>query len=133
MIEIEPATLKQARNSTLLVAGVLALISAYQLYRGRSTAAYVLGGTVALLLVCAAIPAAARFFHKWWMTLAAALGYVNSRILLGILFYAVITPIGLMARLFGHDPLDRRGGRAASYWHPRARTRQTRSDFERAF
>lgn len=133
MIDIEPFTLKQARKSTLVVAGVLALISAWQMYRGRPTAAAALGMASATLLVCAAIPVAATNFHKWWMTLAGVLGYVNSRILLSGLFLLAIAPIGLMRRLLGHDPLRRRGGREASYWRQRTATRQLREGFERSF
>ena len=47
LIEIGDVTVAEARKSTLVVAGVLALVSAWQLYRGRSTAAAVLGATVA--------------------------------------------------------------------------------------
>ena len=98
MIEIQPFTVAQARKSTLVVAGILALLSAWQVYRGRPTAASVLAVAVVVLLVCAAVPRAATRFHKWWMTLAEALGYVNSRILLSVLFYGIITPVGLVVR-----------------------------------
>src|SRR4029079_12027248 len=87
LIEIEQFTVTQARKSTLLVAGVLALISGWQLYRHRPTASLVLAIIVGVLLVCAAIPALAVIFHKWWMTLAGVLGYVNSRIILSVMFF----------------------------------------------
>lgn len=132
-MSVESFTLKQARKSTLVVAGVLALIAAYQMYRGRTTAVTVLGTLIVVLLGCAAIPAAAKFFHKWWMTLALALGYVNSRILLFLLFYGVVTPIGFMARSSGHDPLECRKPAGASHWRQRATTRQSREGFERAY
>jgi hypothetical protein len=93
LIEIEQFTVAQARKSTLLVAGVLALISGWQLYRHRPTASMVLAVIVGVLLVCAAIPALAVRFNKWWMTLAGVLGYVNSRIILSVLFYLLMTPV----------------------------------------
>ena len=133
MIELEPFTVKQARKSTLVVAAVLTLIAGWQFYRGRVTAAEVLAIIVGLLLVCATIPAAAKWFHKWWMTLAGILGYVNSRIILGALFYLLMTPVGLVLRLVGHDPLERRKGNEPSYWRRRGATRQTREGYERAF
>jgi Saxitoxin biosynthesis operon protein SxtJ len=133
LIEIEAFTLKHARKSALVVAAMLALLTAYQAYRGRTNGAAVLAVSAGVLLACAAIPAAAMFFHKWWMTLAHVLGYVNSRIVLGVVFFALITPIGLIARLAGHDPLDRRTKAAGSYWRRRQHTRQTREQYERAF
>lgn len=134
MIEaVEPFTLKQARKSTLVVATVFGLIAGWQLYRGRVTAAEVLAIISGVLFVCAAIPIAATTFHKWWMTLAGILGYVNSRIILSALYYLLMTPMGLALRLVGHDPLERRKGKASSYWHQREVTRQTREGYERAF
>ena len=135
MIEIgvQPFTLKQARKSTLVVAAVMVAIAAWQAYRGHQGLAQGFGAGAAVLFVAAAIPPAAKFFHKWWMTLASVLGYVNSRILLGIIYYIVMTPIGLVARIAGHDPLYRRAARRPSYWHRREQRRQTRQGFERAF
>jgi hypothetical protein len=53
------------------------------------------------------------------MDLALVLAWVNTRIILTLLFYAVFTPIGVIMRLF-RDPLDRRlhDGRV-SYWVPK--------------
>jgi saxitoxin biosynthesis operon SxtJ-like protein len=133
LIEIERFTVAQARKSTLVVAGVLALLSGWQLYRGRPTASTVLAVSVAVLLVCAAIPALAVRFHKWWMTLAGVLGYINSRIILSALFFLMMTPVGLLLRATGHDPLERRKGKELSYWRKREATRQSRDGYQRAF
>ncbi|MCI0557030.1 MAG: SxtJ family membrane protein, partial [Nitrososphaera sp.] len=44
------------------------------------------------------------------------LGWINSRIILGFIFYVMILPIGLIMRLFGRDPMRRRfENRASSY------------------
>lgn len=44
-------------------------------------------------------------FYRVWMKVGAALGKVNSRIILGIVFYLVITPMALIMRIFHHDPM----------------------------
>ena len=50
------------------------------------------------------------------MGLATVLGWVNTHIILSLLFYAVLTPVGLILRLF-RDPLDRQlGDGRTSYW-----------------
>ena len=46
-------------------------------------------------------------FHSW-MTLGHALGWVNSHIILGLVFIIVLQPIGYIMRLTGYDPLRRR-------------------------
>jgi hypothetical protein len=48
------------------------------------------------------------------------IGLVVSYVILLVIYYLVVTPIGLVMRLFGYDPLQRRFDRAArSYWTPR--------------
>ena len=43
--------------------------------------------------------------YKAWMKLGHILGWVNSRIILGLVFLIVLQPIALIMRIFGHDPL----------------------------
>jgi glucan phosphoethanolaminetransferase (alkaline phosphatase superfamily) len=133
LIEVEPFTVKQARKSTLVVAVVFAGLGLWQFYKGHTQTASAFAIVLGLLLVVAAIGPAAMLFHKWWMTLAGVLGYVNSRILLGLMFYGVMAPTGVILRLTGHDPLERRGPARSSYWHKREATRQARAGYERAY
>ncbi|HEX8475254.1 MAG TPA: SxtJ family membrane protein [Pyrinomonadaceae bacterium] len=124
----------QARKSALIVGGVLVAIAAWNFYRGRMTAVAVLGGIGALLLLVGLfVPVLARAFHTRWMQLAALLGYVNSRILLTIMYYGVFMPYGVVSRLFGRDPLNRRRTNRDTYWVARKTTRQTKEQFERLF
>lgn len=123
----------QARKTALVVAAVLASIAAWNVYRGRTTVVAILGGAALLLVIAGLLaPAAARAFHVFWMKVAAVLGYVNSRVLLTLLYYGLFTPYGLVSR-FVRDPLGRRGARRESYWVERKQTRQTREQFERLF
>lgn len=46
--------------------------------------------------------------YKGWMALGHALGWVNSHIILGLVFIVVLQPIAYFMRLFGYDPLRRR-------------------------
>jgi len=62
-----------------------------------------------------------------------ALGHVNGRVLLTLVYYLVFTPYGVVSRLVGRDPLRRRGGAGGSHWVERKATRQTREGFERLF
>lgn len=124
----------QARKSALLVAAVLLGIAAWNLYRGRTTVALILGALGgALVVVGLLVPPAARAFHTAWMRFAVVLGHVNSRVLLTLVYYLGVTPYGVVTRLVGRDPLRRRGAKAGSYWVERKATRQTPEQFERLF
>jgi hypothetical protein len=67
------------------------------------------------------------------MRLAVTLGWINSRILLGLMFYGVFAPYNLVGRLLRRDPLRRRAPPGETYWITRKHTRQTREQFERTF
>ncbi len=124
----------QARKSALLVAAVLLAIAAWNLYRGRTTVVMIFAGLGAALLAAGLlVPPAARAFHTSWMRLAVLLGHVNSRVLLTLMYYLVVTPYGVVTRLVGRDPLRRRGAKGESYWVERKVTRQAREQFERLF
>ncbi len=124
----------RARNNTLMVAGVLAALAAWNLYRHRLPLAEVLAGLALILcLVALFLPSWTERFNRAWMAFAEALGYVNSRILLTLVYFIVITPFGFIMRLMGHDPLCRRAPRRESYWIPRQGPRQPKSGFERSF
>lgn len=124
----------QERKSALTVGLVLIALAAWGAYRGRETAVWAFASVgVALLAAGLFIPPAARAFHVVWMRLAHALGWVNSRILLALIYYLVMAPMGLIQRLVGRDALRRRGPASASYWIPRSSSKQSKEQFERLF
>ncbi|MBI1357717.1 MAG: hypothetical protein GC160_25525 [Acidobacteria bacterium] len=131
MTEASPG---QARKSTLLVGVVFLAIAAWNYYRDRPALWMGFGAAAGLLLLTGLLfPAGARAFHAAWMRLAGVLGAINSRIILSAAFYLALAPLGFLTRLFGRDPLDRRGPARDSYWIPREKTRQTKEGFERLF
>ena len=54
------------------------------------------------------IPSVLRPVYTTWMKIGHAIGWVNTRIILGVLFYVLVLPMGLIMRLFGKDPMLRR-------------------------
>ena len=72
---------------------------------------------VPLVVLGAVLPRSLKWVYVAWMTLAMVLGAIVSTILLVLLFYLVVTPIGLIARLAGKDFLSRKlDSKASSYW-----------------
>lgn len=127
-------TTQKARKAALVVAAVLAGLAAWHIYRERFVLSQVEAGlAVALGLTGLVWPAGARGFYQAWMTVAGVLGYINSRIILSAVFYLIFTPVRIVTRVLGRDPLNRRGKRRDSYWIPRSKTRQSPEQFERLF
>lgn len=125
---------RDLRKFGLLVGGVFAALGVIVLLRHKAHYPYFLWPGVTLVLFGAIFPRALKSVYLIWMSLAFVLGFVISHVILGVFFFLVITPIGLLARLFGKDflslKLDRR---AASYWIPRDRKIQTPAQYEQQF
>ena len=74
-----------------------------------------IGATIAL--VHALFRPLRRLLYDVWMALVWPLGWAISHLALALVYYGIITPCGLVMRLFGRDELDRRfDPAAASYW-----------------
>ncbi|MFQ5847549.1 MAG: SxtJ family membrane protein [Candidatus Methylomirabilales bacterium] len=113
---------KELRRFGLTVAIPLGLLSLLGVWRGHTILPAGLGGMAVVLAGLAlSAPGLLGPVHRVWMRGAHALGEFNTRVLLGLVYYLVITPMGVVMRLLGRDPLDRRLRDRASYWvaHPR--------------
>jgi hypothetical protein len=108
---------QQPRKFGLSVGGVLLLFAGIAAWRSHPTLAAVLAVPAAALVLGGLVaPAALVPVERRWMAAAAVLGAFNTRILLTVAYYLVITPVGLILRVAGRDPLDRRLHSGPSYW-----------------
>ena len=122
------------KKTGLTVGVVLILVSLLLWYLGKYSFMYFsIAGGLFVILAFIAIPVL-RPFHKLWMMLALLMGFVMSRVILTILYYLVLTPIGLIAKLVGKKfiPLgfDKN---ANTYWEKRENTAKQQIDYERQF
>ena len=53
-------------------------------------------------------PGSLKSVYTIWMKIGGVLGWINTRIILGLLFYVIVFPMGLIMRLFGKDPMNRK-------------------------
>lgn len=99
-----------------LVFSAVLFFIAYRNYpSGPGLAAFASGG--ALLGYLSFCPLRLRPAFSIWLRVARAVGRVNIRILLFLVFVFIFIPFGLIMRLTGHDPMHRRL-RRGSYWEP---------------
>jgi len=109
----------------LVLAGLL------HFWRHRETAGAIFGALGVLLIVAAlAVPTRLGPVQRAWMGLAHAISKVTTPIFMGIVFFVVMTPIGLLMRLFGRRALVHRE-QHGSFWV--APVSGGRSDMERQF
>jgi len=70
--------------------------------------------------------------NKLWMRFGILLGSIISPIVLGLIFFVLITPYGLIMRLFGRDELRLKVNRHVSHWKPRDQAAPV-TDFKQQF
>jgi hypothetical protein len=105
------------RNLGVTFAAVLALIAAVRFYRGEGAAVYWLGAAAVFLACAFFFTAPLRPLNAVWHRLGLILFAVVSPIVMGVVFYVTVAPIGLLMRRFGKDPLRLKFDPAArSYW-----------------
>ncbi len=75
-------------------------------------------------------PRLLHYPYKSWIALGNALGWVNSKIILGIVFIVVLQPIAFVMRLTGYDPLRRRRKEEKTY---REKRKHHQTDLTRIF
>src|SRR5262245_73747 len=122
------------RKFGLTVGTAFLVIGGISRFRGHGAVSFgILAAAGILLALAAVLPQALRPVEKAWMGLAMVLSWVNTRIILSVLFVVAFTPVGLVRRLLG-DPLDRkfRDGRS-TYWRPRERKPTGLPQYERQF
>jgi hypothetical protein len=108
------------RSFGLVFTVVFALLAGYFAWRGNAWWPAFLALAALFLILALARPALLAWPNWLWTRLGLLLGAIVAPIIMGIVFFAVFTPMGLIARLAGKDFLRlRRDPAAPTYWLPR--------------
>ena len=102
------STRKELKSFGFLIGGILLLVSAYGFWSAArwTLTVSVIGG---LFVISGAIfPSILLPIQKIWMVIAVAIVWFMTRVILITLYYIVLTPIGIIYKLLGKDPLNRK-------------------------
>jgi hypothetical protein len=98
----------ELRHFGLIVGGMFGVIGLWPVIaRGQSPRSWMWGLALALIVPAVVAPWTLAPAHRAWTVLGNALGWVNTRIVLGLIFFGVVTPTGLALRIAGRDPMRR--------------------------
>lgn len=126
---------KKERDFGILMAVVLTAIALLFYWRGKSAPLPYLLAIAGFFFAAAVIyPLILNPIYRVWMAFSAVIGWVNTRILMLVFFFVVITPIALLMRLFGRDVLKLKFSRKKNtYWVKKKRKRVLPEQYERQF
>jgi Saxitoxin biosynthesis operon protein SxtJ len=130
---MERAPKNPERSFGISVGLVLLAIDIFLWWRGHVRRAEIVGVVGAFLLIAGlTYPPLLKYPSAAWWRMAKALGYVNARILLTLLFVLVLVPLSLVWKLIGKDPLAR-SRRTWPGWSPYPARYRDRQHYERMY
>ncbi len=125
-------TAREGRRFGFLVGGAFIALGALAAWRGHALTAVVLVCVGGLLgLAGLAVPTRMGPIYRGWMGFATALSKVTTPIFMGVVYFLLVAPVGLVRRALGRSPL-RLPPHASSAWQKRD-SHVRRSDLERQF
>jgi hypothetical protein len=130
------ADARALRSFGLVVGGILIAVAVLVLRLYDSALTGILLAIPGALLVSSGIiqPTRLRLAHRAWMALAIALGLIVTPLILSAVYLLIVTPIGIMLRVFGKDPLVKGpDASATSYWIPKAYDSEDRTRLEKYY
>ena len=128
------STKKELREFGLTIGIILVILGMVALWRKKAIAPYSLTTGVSFILAGAFYAQILKPLQKIWMGFSVVIGFFMSRVILFILFYAVLTPMGLITRLLKKDILDQKIDRAKpSYWHERSDMVKDKRSYENQY
>ena len=113
---------------------ILAIIGFFLLWKKNNYFEYSFFLAAAFFIPGLILPSVLKPVYKAWMALSVVMGFIMTRVIMVIIFYLIVTPIGLIASLTGKKFLDMKIDKSAkSYWIVREKTQKEKSDYERQF
>jgi len=108
-MQSEANTPKELRKFGFLVGGVFGLIGVWpKLFHGASLRPWAIILAGLLILPALVFPKILSPVQRGWMKVGHVLGWINTRIIMAVIFFLVVTPMAWIMRLLGKDPMLRR-------------------------
>ena len=127
-----PNSRRDLRKFGLTLGIFFGVVAGLMLWRGREMYVYFVGAAAFFLFFGLVLPVVLKPLHKVWMGLAMVMGWVMSRVILTVLFFAAITPIAVILRVLGKDILDlKHHTKKDSYWN--THKSRAKEDYENQF
>ncbi len=129
------STKKELREFAFVVGGFLLIVGGLRGWHHKSYSLSLLAAGIVLITLGLIIPNILRPIQKAWMTIALLMGWVMTRVILTVLYFAVLTPISITARISGKQFLNLkfREPESSTYWIGRGSELKNKESYEKQF
>ena len=121
------------KNFGFAIGFILLIIGVFFFVKGKDLFVYFFSIGSILIILGGITPFILKPIYKIWMIFAVIIGWIMTRIILSVLFFSIITIIGLFARLLGKDFLNLKSKSIESYWNLRDKEQELNQDYEKQF
>ena len=124
---------KDLKNFGVAIGLVLMIIGVFLFVREKDLFIYFFSVGLALIIISVITPVILKPIYKIWMIFAVIIGWIMTRVILSVLFFLIITTIGIFTRLIGKDFLNLKTKNNVSYWNIRNKEYELNQDYEKQF
>ena len=128
-----PNSNKDIRSFGITIGIILFIISGLLMYSGKESYQLIAIAASIFIGLGLILPVLLKPIYFVWMTFAAILGWVMTRVILSLVFYLIMTPIGLLTKLLGEDFLALKKIKSDSYWNYRDSSEELNQNYEKQF
>ena len=128
-----PNSKKDIKSFGLTIGIILFIISGLLMYYGNYFYRPIAIVASTFIVLGFIFPIFLKPIYFVWMIFAAILGWIMTRVILSMVFYLIMTPIGLITRLLGEDFLKLKKMDSESYWNSRDTNYENNQDYEKQF
>jgi hypothetical protein len=113
---------------------ILLIIAGFLFWKENESFQIILTIGVVLCVLGITLTVVLKPIYLMWMIFATVLGWIMTRVILSVLFYAILTPIGLILRLFGKQFLELKWNKTdITYWNYRPKNLFVAEKYEKQF
>ena len=125
---------KSIRDFGLLIGCILLVIAGFLVFKGRDVNLIIISLGLSVIASGFIVPFILKPFYLLWMYFAVVLGWFMTRLILGLVFYSIVSVIGISARLFGKEFLELKKSLGNnSYWNYKDKEKSDPIEFEKQF
>ena len=125
---------KSIRDFGLLIGCILLVIAGYLFYKSKDVNTPLISLGFSFIASGFILPPILKPVYLLWMYFAIILGFIMTRVILGLVFYFIVSPIGIIGKIFGKEFLElKKNSVNNSYWNFKDKDINDQSEFERQF
>jgi len=122
------------RKFGITVGLILMIVSGFLFWKEKESFQILITSGAILLILGVTIPVILKYIYWVWMIFATIIGWIMTRVILSLMFYAIFTPIGFILRLFGKQFIELNWNKTDStYWKYRTKSIFEKEDYEKQF